>query len=520
MHKRNSTWGVFALAVVLIGAATDTRGQDGQGAASSYPVAAQATDPQMGGYYTQVAAGGQPQAAGTAPPDYSSLPPAGGYDPGLTKRVADLEKQLAQYAKAADAAKAKASAKPLCAPSGRIQLDAGNFTQNPTSVTQYGNELNYVGFRRARIALLGEYEQFDYIVEMDFANRGAASQINAKDQSTGFKDVYIQMRDLPAIGNVRVGHFKECFGLEDLTSDNYTTFMERSVCDEGAFVPGRNDGIMAFNWTENQRATWAIGVFANQTGFDQPPTFQYDHWGLDMPMRVTYLPWYDEGSGGRGLWHVGVDYAFRSAPDHIGTFVSRPECNFVTTPTIINYKPTDVDNWQTGDLETALVYGPLSVQGELFTTSVNRISSDPSTNFWGGYVFVSYFLTGENRPYNRKMGVFDRVRPFENFFRVRTCDGDVSTGRGAWELAYRFSYVDMLDNLAATKANAGAGMATDHTFGVNWYLNPFTKLMFNYVHSIDTSNVAVLDASGKTIGSTRITGGNIDIFEMRCAIDF
>ena len=130
-----------------------------------------------------------------------------------------------------------------------------------------------MGFRRARLALLGEYEQIDYIIEMDFANRGINSAINSKDQSTAFKDVYIQVRDLPVIGNVRVGHFKECFGLEQLTSDNYTTFMERSLDDEGAFVPGRNDGIMAYNWTENQRATWAIGAFTNQTGYDQPPTF-------------------------------------------------------------------------------------------------------------------------------------------------------------------------------------------------------------------------------------------------------
>jgi phosphate-selective porin OprO/OprP len=122
-------------------------------------------------------------------------------------------------------------------------------------------------------------------------------------------------------------------------------------------------------------------------------------------------------------------------------------------------------------------------------------------------VFVSYFLTGENRPYNRKLGVFDRVRPYENFFRVRTCDGETQTGRGAWELAYRFSYIDFMDDLTIK----GAGIATDHTFGVNWYLNPYTRLMFNYVHSTDTYNKAA---------NNRITGGDLDIVEARCAIDF
>ena len=43
--------------------------------------------------------------------------------------------------------------------------------------------------------------------------------------------------------------------------------------------------------------------------------------------------------------------------------------------------------------------------------------------------------------------MFDRVKPYEDFFHVRTCDGCTATGRGAWEVAYRFSYIDMLDGL-------------------------------------------------------------------------
>jgi phosphate-selective porin OprO/OprP len=499
---RPRTW---LLAVTILAAVTNACAQNVPGPPPNAP--------------EQQSAAGLP-APPSLPPDYSALPPPPApTNADLAKRVSDLEKELAAFAAAAEGAKNQMPSKPLVAPSGRIQFDVANFSQNPTSNTQFGNAQNAVGFRRARIALLGEYEQIDYIVEMDFANRGANSAVVAnqanKDQSTAFKDVYIQLHDLPMIGNVRVGHFKECFGLEQLTSDNYTTFMERSVCDEGAFVPGRNDGIMAYNWTECQRATWAIGAFTNQTGYDQPPTFQLDHWGLDCTMRGTYLPWYDEPSGGRGLLHLGIDYTYRSAPDNIGTFVARPECNFApsivnmtisTDPSKTSTALTDVIDWQVVDGEAALEYGPLCFQTEVFGMTMNRLGGI-NNNFYGGYAYVSYFLTGENRPYNRKLGVFDRVVPYEDFFRVRTCDKCIETGHGAWELAYRCSYINMLDGLNVK----GAGMATDHTFGVNWYLNPFTRIMFNYVRSFDTYNTAA---------NTRVTGGNLDVLEGRFAIDF
>ena len=167
---------------------------------------------------------------------------------------------------------------------------------------------------------------------------------------------------------------------------------------------------------------------------------------------------------------------------------------------------TDVQHWQVGDVEAAFVYGPLSFQSEVFGATLAR-ANDVTTDFYGMYAYVSYFLTGENRPYNRKLGVFDRVRPYEDFFHVRTCDGNCATGSGAWEIAYRFSYIDMLDGLTLP----GAGRAADHTFGVNWYLNPYTRIMFNYVHSQDTYN--------KT-STSRISDGNIDEFMVRFAMDF
>ena len=113
---------------------------------------------------------------------------------------------------------------------------------------------------------------------------------------------------------------------------------------------------------------------------------------------------------------------------------------------------------------------------------------------------VSYFLTGEQRMYKRSAGTFsDRVVPYENFFRVRDGDGYVQTGKGAWEVAYRASYLDL------NGVGVSGGNVTDHTVGLNWYLNPYTRWMVNYVNS----------------DLRRFNGtGNMSIFETRVQIDF
>ncbi len=56
----------------------------------------------------------------------------------------------------------------------------------------------------------------DYIFEYDFA-----SEI--------ITDARLALKDVPCLGNIRVGHMKEPFSLEELTSDNWLDFMERSI---------------------------------------------------------------------------------------------------------------------------------------------------------------------------------------------------------------------------------------------------------------------------------------------------
>ncbi len=421
----------------------------------------------------------------------------------LARRVADLEQALQKAAEKEAAEKKKASGRPGVSVFGRLQMDGFNFDQNARSRDQVGHARNGVEFRRARIGVRGDFaEVFEYQVEVDFANRDADQVINTNGQSTAFKDTYIAMKELPLFGAVRVGHYKEPFGLEQLTSDNFPTFLERSLGDEGGFVPARNPGVMAYDHTENERATWAIGAFVADSA-DQPVIYQNDDGGCALTMRGTWLPWYDEASQGRGLLHTGLAYSYRDAADGIVRFRVRPEAHL--GPLVVDLRLDEAENWQLFGAEAALVYGPFSMQSEFFGSTVRRAPAD--NTFTGMYVYFSYFLTGENRAYRRDYGIFDRVRPFENFFRVRDGDGCIQTGWGAWEIGYRYSYVDFLDALVATN---GAGQVSDHTIGVNWYWNPYSRLMFNYVNS----------SADRVTGGALLSDGTMHIFEMRAQVDF
>ncbi|MBN2473940.1 MAG: hypothetical protein JXB62_05000 [Pirellulales bacterium] len=406
-------------------------------------------------------------------------------EPSLAERVADLESRLAAADKKAAAVKKKAAGKPSVSAGGRLFWDFGNFTQDANSFAQVGNAENGVEPRTARIFVKGTaFDVFDGVVEMAF---------EPSNGETSFKNVYFTVNELPLLGSVRVGHYKEPFSLEQLTSNRWMTFMERSVAD--VFTPARNVGVMAFDVSESERMTWAIGAFVDQMD-DKPPLDHGDHTATAVTMRWTFLPWYDEATEGRGLLHTGISYSYRDAADSQVRFRQRPEAHL--GPYVVNTDYMDAESYQLLAAEMAFVYGPFSVQSEYIGAYVDRIGA-PNANFNGVYVYTSYFLTGEHRPYKRSGGVFDRLKPFENFFRVRDADGYVQTGKGAWELAYRYSYLDLND------AGILGGRVSDHTFGVNWYLTPYTRLMFNYVDS------TLYDAGLE---------GNMDIFEMRAQMDF
>jgi phosphate-selective porin OprO/OprP len=133
--------------------------------------------------------------------------------------------------------------------------------------------------------------------------------------------------------------------------------------------------------------------------------------------------------------------------------------------------------------------------------------------FNGGYAFLSYFLTGENRAYRKDLKVVDRTQPFEPFFWVDTAKGQCC-GWGAWEFAAGYSWVNLNDGhdtVATNPANANnrrRGFDNAFVIGLNWYQNPWSVMKFDFTHEM----VDFVDAG--------VPSDNANIFGVRWQVDW
>lgn len=339
-------------------------------------------------------------------------------------------------------------------------------------------------FRRARVRLDGAaYEVIEWLAEFDFA-----TAYEGLTTHPGITDLYFDVTQMPVIGNFRVGHFREPFGLEALTSGNALTFMERSN-NWDAFVPFRNVGMMLYNTAFDDRMTWAVGVFRTNSR-NNGNTFDYGDGEYSSTGRVTVLPWYEQD--GAYLLHLGAGFSHRSYNLDSG----QEQLRYRSFPGVRvgRYIFADTGSLpaESADLANAefgLNLGAFSLQAEYFHTWVRdaRIQNqDRNPTFHGWYIQASYFLTGEYRAYRRyigqrTVGVFDRPRLNEDFFFVPLGERggwrDWCLGKGAWEVALRYSEVDLNDPSQGVKGQT----LRDVTLGLNWYLTYNTKIQWNYI---------------------------------------
>lgn len=358
---------------------------------------------------------------------------------------------------------------------GYVQTDYNKFTHQGD--TKEGNRFF---IRRARLAASGiSYPNWGYIFSVDDQDGTLRLEENYLSY-LGFKNTTIKM-----------GNYKEFFSLDDLTSSANLPFLERAL-PVRAFAPDYHVGLGITHYgtikAENHTYTASIGVFGQEVGHSTATTGA-NHGGA-LTGRMTYA-YYPKPSR---LFTVGLSGSYGQPDgDHFVQYTTFPEAfasstNYVNTGQIPN-----VDTISLYDLETALVTGPFSLQGEYIGDYLKRRAGAGSLNFHGWYGFASYFLTGESRKYDTKNGIFEGITPIHSY--------------GAWELLGQLSYITLKDRTIQ------GGNEHNSTLGLNWYPNPTIRFMLNYVW-VDASRIATQQNVLTTLKN------DTHIFELRGQVSF
>jgi phosphate-selective porin OprO/OprP len=383
---------------------------------------------------------------------------------------------------------------------GRIQIDAWTFpsTDDGINVIETGDPTqepaNNFEFRRARLGVIGAFwDNMNYMAEIDFS----------KPDELAFTDLFLGFENVPGGQRVQIGNQKRPYGLETINSSNNNVFMERSFAVEAFNGSNRRPGVVAYGVTEEERWNWRYGAFLMN---DMARTGEVvaNNVQPELAARIANTLWWkDEGSdfahaalSGSYAWPDGDADTSDGDASNQSRFDTRPEARsqepWLDTGTI-----TGAHHQGILGLEGLLNLGPTQITAEIEGARVAR-SGARDAAFWGGYVYVSYFITGEHMAWNRELGQLDQIQVHE----------PLGKGPGAWQVAARYSYADYSDE------DVLGGEGQNLTFGLNWWWNGNAGLQFNYIHGR-------IDDRETEVGATPVVvDGGYDILGIRLRIFF
>ncbi|MCA9134435.1 MAG: porin [Planctomycetales bacterium] len=433
----------------------------------------------------------QADASGTKLPVYSQ-PRAANHLHGVPSvpPEAFLRFDAPPYATAHNSGPPPAKKLPDVNLTGFFHLDAAYFGQSAESRATLGDIQDGAGFRRARLAATGNVtERGSYMLEFDMAQGQAR-----------FVDVWGQIKDTP-LGNLRIGRFRQPFGMAELTSIRELPLMERPSIF--ALAPFRQTGIMLSNSTTDASSTWAVSGFRAQS--DNFGNVYGDHSGYGFAERLTWLP---VDGGDQQLIHFGLDHSYLDPARDQLQIVSQDEVfvgqqptlgpgglsvlPLVGVPPFVNTGVFDVDHANLFNLEGAVSLGRAVVQSEY---RWNRLSlpTGESTTVHGGYLTLRYVLSGEIIAYNRANGVFGDVKP--------DCPLDVKQGHwGAWEVVGQWSSLDLNPLFGLPGVTGPTRRLTSGTLGLNWYWWDNAKCQFEWING-SLNDPALSDSVSNTLAS-------------------
>ena len=416
----------------------------------------------------------------------------------------------------------------------RLHWDVGGYNYRPNSLATSPQRLDGgENVRRARIGVIGKFlGDWNYALVYDFGGTsdGFDSTASVGGVPVGFlpgggvsgiENAYLSYTGIKPFGGtlaVEGGIFDLPYTLDEATSSNDILFMERASAGVVAtnIAAGDFRSAIGSRWWNDRLWLGAYvtgpttGAIHSASSVNPPGTTE--QYGVIARVAGQVV------TGDNYSFHLGADYEALIQPPHnlvsgaqTLTLSDRPELRIDPTTLISTGALANVSQAQVYSIEAAGTYGPLFFQSEYFWFNVDRGAvtglppvGAPSLQFQGGYGEVSYVLTGEAHPYSASAAAYGGIKPLHPF----SLDGG---GWGAWEIAGRFSTIDLNDRVGSALGVAG-GRQNIYTLGLNWYANQNVRLMLNYLHG----------DIGKQISATNFgdAGSTFDAVAMRTQVAF
>lgn len=311
-------------------------------------------------------------------------------------------------------------------------------------------------FRRVRPQFEGTLAGFlDFRIMPDCANSTLVLQ-----------DAWANMRFAPA-AQLQFGKFKSPVGLERLQSANALTFIERAL--PTLLVPNRDLGVMFQGDVGEGLLSYQFAALNGSSDAGSNDADVGDD--KDLVGRLFVHPF--QRTTLEPLQGLGIGFATtygrpQGSPGTIRNISGQTLFQFVSGTTFqgerARYSPQAYWYW-----------GPFSLLSE-YVSSAQRYentSGNVRAKATSWQVAGSWVITGENTS-------FRGVLPSKSF--------NLETGElGAFEVAARYSRLSLDSELFDGDAFIDGALYPEDTrewaLGLNWYLNRFVRVMFNYEHA-------------------------------------
>jgi len=326
-------------------------------------------------------------------------------------------------------------------------------------------EDNDFDIRRARLFIEGRmFDYFGYKFEGEFEGSSNDRLVDALINFDYFP--YLQ---------IQVGQFKEPFSLENLISDKYLPFNERSM----AFylTPARDVGLMIHGTVLGDMINYGVGVF-NGDGRDATRRSQKDD--KEYTGRIVLKPFYQLDIPLIKHLQLGGSFAYaRLDTSDLNVDIATPgRTTFFEVNTRAKFRVIqEVDDRRRFGFEMAHACGPLVLMGEYIRNDYHGVQPTGTDEFdfsmkaW--YAGMLLMLTGE-RPVIAR-GILEKIRPNHNFnIKERKW--------GAWGIGFRYEQFEANQGVYDNLVFEGQSVRRANTFtaALNWYLNSMVRFAFNY----------------------------------------